>query len=227
MKPVDILDIPNRIGDAEIILFPQDARSDHDRRYSVNPPPLAARQGNRLILGGDPDSGRFYQLLKGEQFVFTTQDRDARRRIFFGGMDESPFLAELELEVLEAMIQGEEAFFEALKPRIIRSWEQSIGIRAKRQGDFFAVPAAKKGRVSWEDFFIRSLKEKGRKAEVVYTEDTQLRGTRHTFVGMMAVVSNCIVGDGIIHAPDHEPLDLRGPHLIEQASYLAKPKEAD
>src|SRR3989344_1796920 len=172
---------------------------------------LAHREGEKIFLSHD-GAEKFYPLLKGEQFLFTSPSSGTERALFFGGMDESPFLVELEFDALEGLFEGERGFFEGLKPQIIRHWEKSLGVKAKRQGDFFAI--SDRQPKSWKEFFQI---HKSSKLELEVVEKRSLAGTRHQFSGLAAWNEGCFIGEGTIEAPDHAPLLLKGPHLIRQA----------
>jgi hypothetical protein len=221
MKIIEnIWDLPTKAGDAELVLQPP----AKDRYYYDNHAPVT-REGNKIALLNDRRA-RFYSIKDGQQFLFTLPDPrhgDENRRLFFGGTDEMPFLVELELAALEGLIGGEEAFFEGLKPSKLRNAERNLNNKTKRQGDFFAV--GPKVNAQWKNFFVRNLK--GNKFSLSLVEDQPLLDTRHTFSGLLASTEGYMVGEGTITAPDHEPLVLKGPHVIIQAQYLMRPKEAD
>ncbi len=217
MKIIENLgDVPNTAGDAELVLRPRKVDS-----YNISTP-LAQRNGKTIFLEENEDM-RFYQLLSGRQFLYTANDNGGSRHMFFGGTDENPFLVELELSAMEWLVTGEEAFFEGLKPLIVKKFEQIWATKAKRQGDFLAVTP--KRSKEWGSFLRKHLGKNEAKMSIV--EKERLRNTRHTFQGLVARVGDLFIGEGIIEAPDHGPLKLIGPHIIEQAVHLLKPQEAD
>jgi|GEM_PF-1186552 len=218
MKIIDIGKIPSKIGEAEIILQPR-----HKNRYDSGfNDPIAYREDNQIII--DPKvNGRFFSILGGRQFLYTGDDENRDRHMFFGGMDESPFLVEVDYKLVEELALGEDAFFNSLKPSVVKRWEKGLGSEAKRQGDFFAVASDKK--VNWDSFFMSHLD--GGKITMSFVKDFALRDTRHNFTGILGEINDLLVGEGRIDAPDHEPLLLEQPHLIEQAEGLLNPVEAD
>jgi hypothetical protein len=36
-----------------------------------------------------------------------------------------------------------------------------------------------------------------------------------------------VVAEGTITAPDHSPMELKGPHVLDQTAHLFNPKQAD
>lgn len=215
MKLIESLtEVPRSAGEAEIEVV--EGRSIQG---------MAMRDGRTIRLGDGGHSPRFYSIKEGQQFLFTVTDPSTRqtgRRVYFGGMDESPFLVELHPFAIEGLINGEDAFFAELKPDIIRGWEKKLEVPARRQGDFFAAGGPK---LKWPELFRKS----GLDTEftVRQVENFQLRGTRHRFSGILATAGGSILGEGIITAPDHLPLELKSPHLIEQAVHLLQPQQAD
>jgi len=217
MQVLEIDEIPDKVGEAEIV-FEQEKTDPFYRRDQILP-----RRQNKVIVLPEEDESRFYSLAGGGQFLFTT-GREDNRRLFFGGMDESPFLVRLHFSMLENLIDGEEAFFESLKPPKVREWETALEVSASRQGDFFAVPFNQK---EWGAFLKNHLGKGSLTMKI--GEELVLFGTRHRFSGLVAISTDerLFIGDGVIKAPDHEPLLLNGPHLIDQAVGFVRPQEAD
>ncbi len=187
---------------------------------------ISLRKKDEIFLA-HTEEARFYPLKKGEQFLYTN-DGGRGRSLYFGGMDESPFLVELEMAAFENLLDGEEAFFDGLKPTWLRNTERETKKRAKRQGDFFAFSSTKDLST-----FLRLHMSRGNNATVHIVEKLSLEGTRHQFSGMyLSVFNNArerigFGGEGTIEAPDHALLKLDGPHIITQALHLVRPKEAD
>ena len=217
IKLVDIAEVPEKIGEAEIVF--EGWKSDS---YSRNRQFLPRRQSRTIVLPDEPDT-KFYWVMNDKQFLFTSGEEN-NRKLFFGGMDESPFLVELNFSMIENLIDGSEAFFQALKPKRVKNWEEALKTKAKRQGDFFAIPFFK---TDWGAFLKQHLGKKG-SVEMRIADEMPLNGTRHRLNGLVAIgEGNLVLGDGVINAPDHEPLLLDGPHLIEQAVGFLRPQEAD
>lgn len=187
---------------------------------------LAVRQNDTILL--NREDARFYPLKDGEQFLFTNSASLHGRRLYFGGMDESPFLVELHLSVFESLLDGEDAFYEALKPNWIRRAEKEFRKPAKRQGDFFAFAPAKDLST-----FLHKHLNPGHKTELQVVEKVAVDDTRHLFTGLHFRLTDnrgallARGGEGVLEAPDHEELRLSGPHVIMQALHLVRPKEAD
>lgn len=187
---------------------------------------LALRDKDIIYL--DREDSRFYPLKNGEQFLFTTTDGRDNRFLYFGGTDENPFLVELHMSAFEYVLDGEGAFFEQLKPEFIRETEAKFKVKTKRQGDIFAIRPYPK----LNDLLQNNAKGHN-KAEVSVVEKASLFGTRHQFTGLFGLVKDARgsvlaeFGEGLLEAPDHEPLKLEGPHLFRQALYIVRPTEAD
>lgn len=216
MKIIDTIgEIPTAAGEAEII-----------RVTSKDTGSMMERREKQLLINVEGKEPRFYQLKEGQQFLYAVTSPSTRngspRQLFFGGMDESPFLVELRMTALEGLLNGEEGFYEGLKTPTVRSWEAALKVSAKRQGDFFAV-GGKKFR--WPDLFKRSGTSEFTVKSVV---GHPLVGTRHRFSGILAqTAGGTLIGEGTIEAPDHEPLTFEGPHMIDQAIHFVRPQEAD
>src|SRR3989338_2608130 len=82
---------------------------------------------------------QFFPLLDGVQLLLQIP-RGERVRAFFGGTDEQPFLVELEPSVIVSLRNGEDGFFNAIKPNGAKVLEEAFDTKAVRQGDWFAVP---------------------------------------------------------------------------------------
>lgn len=218
MRVMEMKELPKKAGQAKLHFLPLEELTDRT---------MAQRKGKELFFLRD-EGARFYPLKKGEQFLYTNSDSNGGRHLVFGGMDESPFLVQLDITALENLFEGEESFFEGLKPAWIRNAEKETKRKAKRQGDFFAFPSTKDLST-----FVRTYMQRGNKAEIQIVDKTSLRGTRHLFTGVHFSVQNhenrflISGGEGTIEAPDHTPLQLEGPHIIMQALHLVRPKEAD
>ncbi len=211
----DIGKAPKKMGTAEIVIVEQ----------TDLPGRVPYRKERQIFLPEDSDA-RFYAINKRQQFLCTVNIY-AQRRLFFGGMDESPFLVELGLSHIEELIVGEEAFFESLKPTTIQRWEKGFNVKAKRQGDFFAI--APPEPASWGNF-IKRFAPQGLK--VTPAEEHMLSGTRHSFTGLIGTSAvsgenGIFIGEGTITAPDHADLVLDHPHVILQSIGLTNPREAD
>jgi hypothetical protein len=171
---------------------------------------------NTIVLPAPFDELSMYALRDGTQFVVRhfNDDEDA----YYGGVDEVPFLVKIDAELLYTLMdKGEAAFFEALKPDEIKFFEDEFGTDGtKRQGDVYAV--ALPSTYTWGDLPTPAAGEH------------QVGETRHAIDGFWIEVSEhdavviehvggvheiCgLIAEGTLTAPDHAPLELRGPHLI-------------
>ena len=168
------------------------------------------------------DEWEFHPLKGGEQFLLSRIHPG--EGIWFGGTDERPFLVQLKLEALDHFeADGEAGFFEALKPEVIQNHEQEWGVdRTKRQGDIFAYPLP----WSWWQF-LRNNWVEGQEVKLAETSVAAF-GTRHRFTGKIANVGRqTSIVEGILEAPDHSPLRLKGPHVLAHARFISDPPNAD
>lgn len=224
MKIIDSFhEIPPKAGDATLM-----PRAHHSLMQ------VAERKENEIYFPGNILS-RFYFLKKGEQFLMTypRNDRSGGSHLFFGGTDEKPFLVELEFSAFEDLVKGEDAFFQGLKSPVTCEWEGYLGKKAKRQGDWFAIGTTRNFQ-SWPKFMSEHFY--GEEFAIESVESQPLNNTRHRLVGLYAHATRekqsrwsgeFIIAEGEIHAPDHEPLALKGPHLLFQADHLLHPQQAD
>lgn len=186
----------------------------------------------------------FYPLLGGSQFLVSVWDKQHEgsvyhnnfrwtQSLYFGGTDEQPFLVQLDPKALDSLMNGEEAFFRALKPQSAATIEQKLGYVAKRQGDWFAVPFPPTTGIkslldvldnfelidkSYPDFHLRPTNAKGE----------AIGRTRHMIKnGWVGSISSIVLAEGILTAPDHEDLELSGPHALFQTAHLVNPQKAD
>jgi hypothetical protein len=202
------------------------------------------RDGKEITLPGDPEMD-FFPLMEGQQFLVRKNitDRDSGRyetAVWFGGTDENPFLVRLDPQVFTTFSRftskqrgkQEEVFKESLKPTAIKALEIAFGVRALRQGDIFACPLP---------FKIDALQGAAlalRMGNVTINHDAEkvsLFRTRHSITGTLGTFErhqndrdrSTVVGVGVLRAPDHQPLELKTPHILEQAEYLYEPAKAD
>ena len=249
-----LLDVPSQAGLAKIhIGSVEDGIMKDGVRWEV--PYDHARRENRDVsiperFGEDiflppVRNAEFHLLNDGLQFLYRIPPVESSRgyryngSLFFGGTDENPFLVELNPGLYDLFIRdGEDKFYDALKPELIERVERKWGIsNTKRQGDIFASPLP----ISWEEiekviylyFFEmperREVKEEslfGTRHRItgLYVEDVQTHYRGQRRCGVFPLYS---IGEGIIEAPDHSPLELEGVHLLAQASGLADSRQAD
>lgn len=201
------------------------------------------REGEIITLPLQED-GEFVPLMGGEQFIYLylshgrTQDA-----VCFGGTDENPFLAELgqgaKKVALAVAERGEGVFYSYLKPPSVKSLEQLLGVRARRQGDIFAVP------VGWSWPTLRALASHiglGTDGDETKTVEVRVFGTRHVLRGQWLRTitfwkerwttkvereQHTLFATGVIEAPDHSALVLDGVHALAQVEVLAHPQDAD
>lgn len=239
--------LPKRAGVATLNISPRVTRPS--RREAVINIPL--RRGVA-----------FFPLRRGEQFLLRIRENHfgscrycgqpipaGQTAVCFGGTDQrTPFLVDLVPKALEPFRKGgEEAFFDALKPWVIRALEEKYGAEnTRRQGDIFAYSLP----WSWEELGRRhlgsestSLVTRGRRKVTgsfkIERGQGRLFGTRHVFIGDQADVWTTAIlddpefrgwadiGEGRIEAPDHDPLILEGPHVLTQTALLRFPAHAD
>jgi len=170
--------------------------------------------------------GVFYPLQSGEKFVFL-ESTDAES-LFFGGVDESPFLSELvddEGILGSVLFRGKDGslFFKQLIPREITKNEKIFGTKAVRQGDWFAVPIP----LSWDRLLvIRQTVEPDFSLRIVRRKRIRLDPTRHFLCNArfihsrVSFPSSVLIGEGELISKGHSPLILKGPHAFFRTRYL-------
>jgi hypothetical protein len=90
--------------------------------------------------------GQAFVLKDGAQAVVTLKfDHmiNGNQRAFMFGLDDSPFMTQISNNRFRVLAeQGEEAFYESLKPRVIRLMEEDGCGASRRQGDIWAIKVA-------------------------------------------------------------------------------------
>lgn len=206
--------LPKQVGDATIDYLDEDK--------------WPSRENEKIKIPHDPDMDWIW-LHKNQQFLLNFPYGN-NKRCYFGGMDESPFLVELNMSAYESLIKGgEKAFYMALKPIAIRRAEKVLKIPAKRQGDIFSIeiPFTKTQLQCIDQLFDMNVPQK-----FIKNKKINIFGTRHTIEANLLsteneTVSSVLAKDALLKAPDHVNLELPGMQFLEQADLLKKPKEAD
>ena len=236
--------LPERVGDV-LLSFSEE----------VGGPYLDEVQG--IIHLSSPDEGtEFFFLDRKTKFLYSlseikgkdvgwsdgqfTPNYGARRaQLWFGGMDEAPFLVELDPRLLGVYkSRGAQTFFERLLPQVARFCEKAFKTRSRRQGDIYATPI----RLSLSDLMkIWPLLDDNVTKPESHRMRIEVLDTRHMFQGFVLgeVYKNwddrrlfdpdlsfgddenfIIVADGVLEAPNHKPLKLKGAHVLSQACHL-------
>ncbi|MFC1651880.1 hypothetical protein ACFL24_01845 [Patescibacteria group bacterium] len=185
------------------------------------------RSMDLITLPFYPDA-EFHPLLDEKQFLYhiPTYNGGGEGRVWFGGTDERPFLTELIAKTLKIFKEyGEEEFFEYLKPASIQNLEKVLGIPSKRQGDIFAIPLDK----TWDEIKDDLIILTGKEFEEEPVQNYSVLETRHQFSEAMVldVAGHRLIAEGELTAPDHDPLFLEKPHILDQVDVLRDPKNAD
>ena len=183
----------------------------------------------------------FVPLKDGQQFLFTVPmlnsnayDQKLETAAYFGGTDEEPFLVRLNPRALDRFTLGGKAgFFDALRPTVIKRLERVFGKQTERQGDIFAIHTP----FTWKTLkTLKALELSERDAKsgqgLVETKQERVFGTRHLFTGVGLTISIPSLGEttlvsGLLEAPDHADLTLKGVYILAQAANLFDPKNAD
>lgn len=183
---------------------------------------LPLRERADIFLPDDPDL-EFFPIKGGAQFLLSR--RGGRGGYWFGGTDENPFLVELQAKLFLSFVTcGEEGFYADLKPQVVTRLEQELRVSARRQGDIFAVPVP----LSLETLRQASIILSREELQLESVESLHVFGTRHELTGLSYDLDvGSILGEGVLRAPDHSPLELKGVHLIAQAEGLLHPERAD
>lgn len=183
------------------------------------------RDGTHLTLPLVRDA-EFFALKGGEQFVadFGSQFGYQGTRFWFGGTDEGPFLVGLQEKPVKRLLEdGEDGFFDALKPNLVKRLERELKVTTRRQGDIFAVPLP----WSWHEVNALSLCLTGKivAASPFRVKQIPVLDTRHRLTGK--ALQTLPIATGVLSAPDHKPLRLSGLHWFAQAEGLWDPENAD
>jgi hypothetical protein len=208
MRTFELRKLPTRAGDAKIDWFGSGHKSVERSKQTLH-----------LCKDGDVE---FFPLLKGRQFVYRFGGS-----WFFGGTDENPFLVRLSNGLgLNVLRKGEEGFLDWLVPEPVRDLEKKWGVKAIRQGDWFAVKSP------------NNVEEITKAVHILYdvaamsaeVSDDPVGDTRHRFTGMKVQLpkSRTALYTGTLSAPDHTPKDLTdGLYTLIQCDKLYSPKAAD
>lgn len=219
--------LPKRAGKA-ILHFRDDISEPFREKGEIHLPILP-------FHGQDDESGVFL-LKSGVQFLWRRRSHYDPGVVYFGGTDEEAFLVRLHPDVWRFFQGGgEEVFFQALKPSSIKIIERISKRKTRRQGDIFA---AKFESLSWKVVLaLNFLHEKGKGEEgprtspVEYDKITVFE-TRHLFTGVglqasLPLLGEAVFVEGLLQAPDHADVELKGIHVLRQAAYLFDPKKAE
>lgn len=182
------------------------------------------RDGPKIHLPYDPLSF-FYPLQEGRQFLFIN-----KKRYWFGGTDEEPFLVEMEDGAIANYINGfgsENKFYDGLIPRIVAEVAAENNTVPKRQGDIFAA-------MFCHNNFLKDLEKLFEfggncKGDLQVREGSfNLLHTRHEGKGSVVQIFDKLLFSGVVKAPDHAPLSLEdGLYVIGQTRYITDPSKAD
>lgn len=227
MRLFEMARLPKRAGLAELRFLDRGART-----------PATVREDRVITLPNDRQQVEFFPLKSGEQFLVAVSHQGNKeygalrvyRQIYFGGTDEQPFLVELAAPAFAAFCGGGEmAFYDALKPTLIKEFEQKFPEgEARRQGDIWAFRMP----FRWGRFIEMPLCRNTVLHYFPFETKAPVFGTRHLFTGNFFIVDRHLesltIADGVLEAPDHAPLDISGrPHVLAQTSHLVRPQEAD
>jgi hypothetical protein len=185
--------------------------------------PRVSLANNEIEL---PRGCKLYPLKGGQNYIVSTEHY-ANKATYFFGLDEGLFFTRLSQRSIQPFLQsGEEAFYESLKPWIIREFSQRTTDPPKRQGDIWAIRIAD----NWDTISQEVLgyptspcKEKSGRFN--------LFNTRHVLDGFMAAAwittsqkparrfkkgkavmkmkgAYVVFGIGTVAAPNHAPMIL-------------------
>ena len=201
---------------------------------------LPRRDGSTIVI--PTQRVEFFPLQKGRQFLVQAWRIGSTYghhipHLYFGGTAEAPFLVEIQPRVLTALQEGEDGFYQALKPGVVSDLERRFSSSTVRQGDWFAVPTpTDMGTKLLLDLALELGKERLLTLKTLDREEgVSLGGTRHTicsgWVGLGTQFPgravNVTFAEGVLKAPDHEARVLSGPHALFQTAHLVRPQEAD
>lgn len=228
-----MISIPSRAGIAQLHL------NDRTRR--------PRRKRNEIILPAKT-TREFHSLHSGNQFIAgCSSDSDNGTSYYFGGTDEGPFLVQVGRRYGSLVAQeGENSFYESLKPDEVKQYEDDEGRPALRQGDIFAYPATEWQDLNPSDPSVR------RALKLILNVDLDLEqvdGGDHMFSSARVLETRHILhgfawptwdygrsrnrqmpfyAKGVLKAPDHKDLMLREVHFLTRAvGMVANPWEID
>ena len=224
--------LPERAGKARIEYRDPHRMSPWRNNYATEVDPsalLPTRQGDLISLPSYP-TAQVVTLARGQQFIYSIEDR----LVYFGGTDEEPFLVRLDPRAIQRGNNGvtEDDFYGRLVPGRVRFIEKALGVRHKRQGDIFAVPV----RINRKTMNVLGVLEASSSQPGVGTKElakVPVFETRHQITGVGVTMQNfhglgqTILVEGTIEAPDHAPLELKQPHILDQTLFLFDPRIAD
>lgn len=200
MKLKELSTLPERAGQARLAFV----RSTGEEPY---------REGERIVLPHEPEAD-FWPLQNGEQFVYGARLEGSLHH-FFGGTDERPFLVEIEDSPVELLRQqGEKAFYQALMPPLIQKWSKRWQREPSRQGDIWSLALP----LNWLQL-KQHCQSNGWSGFVYDVRNQSIFATHHRFTGLYlqpVPTDRAVIGEGVIEAPDHQPIELPGPHLFDQ-----------
>ena len=212
-----ITDKPKKAGEAILVygVEREDVRAD----------------GRFIYLTGHPKD-QFYSLQEGEQFLFNPRGGKKGGQPLFGGTDgENVFLSPIYVVAFDVFLEkGEAAFYQALRPEIVREMEKHFQAEIRRQGDIFAVSL---GSVTWENLNLLHallLHHSGindhRFVKTKEVDREPIFATRHTLTGKMTATipvqfvycaGPCPIVQGVLDHPNHESLVLEELHLLARS----------
>ena len=191
--------------------------------------PHIRREESTIIFHNDPHS-EFIVLRNGEQFLFK-ESRGDELHWYFGGTDGTRCIFLVKIDCQESNPnpinayhnEGEQGFFNSLKPEIIRKLEKNIGHLTKRQGDQFAFPLPYPLESIRNTKFLWTGIPHDEKSWWVATKYDLLYKTRRKLEGNVHVVKTTLLGEsvtiaeGTFTSPNHDPMILERPHIIARA----------
>ncbi len=173
-------------------------------------------------------NNEYHPLRGGEQFLFLCRSRGQHRfDCYFGGTDEkSAFLASFMGAYAHKVLEdkGERAFYDWLKPRLVRKYERLFRTKAKRQGDIYAVAIP-----DWEDYRQAWFQVLGFDLKLKPVDSFRLFYSRHRIIGSYTIgstrkaihralgIPDAGFGKGVLVHPQHSARELDGVHLVMQS----------
>lgn len=185
-------------------------------------------RGRKIFLPLSANN-EYHPLHGGEQFLFLCRSRGQHLfDCYFGGTDErSAFLTSFTGGYAYKVFKdrGERAFYDLLKPSLVRRYERLFRTKAKRQGDIYAVAIP-----DWEDYRQAWFKVFGLDLKLKTVDSFGLFYSRHRITGSYTIGSTrkaiyralgplvrAGFGKGVLVHPQHSARELDGVHLIMQS----------
>ena len=213
---------PKKAGDAKLV-WCRYRRTYYE--FLPNNSPAVERSGSSITLALLGERADFLSLRGGEEFIVEWQSNWAENpdnpgtEIYYAGSSGGVvFVKRLNRETVRKLItDGEEAFYAALKPKVITALEAIFGLQTKRLGHLYAFPLPASFEVMHDALiqFEACTAEIGSSDEVLWHIDAHTR--RYAFRGKAFIFkadsSELLIVKGSVEVGEGLKLDFNVPHV--------------